>query len=195
MLQGYYFAKPQKINGGIVEVPKNETDGAAMLYKELKTEKTVRARLQRAICCTAIDRIIDEIEVIEASCFDAKLKTLIGKYPLLEYVYILDTKGRQVTETIGNQLKPNAGNKLFQPDRKGADQSLKDYYLRIQAGWKRHTTEPYMSLATGNLCITNSTIFRAANGEQYILCTDFNPGFFKCNVKHESKVRPCKQQE
>ncbi|MEM5794732.1 MAG: EAL domain-containing protein [Bacillota bacterium] len=195
MLQGYYFARPQKINNGLVEVPENQTAGAALLYKELKTEKTVRERLQWAICCTAIDRIIAEIEVSEAGCFDVKLKTLIGKYPMLEYVYILDMKGRQVTETIGNQRKTAAGNKLFQPDCKGTDQSLKDYYLRIQAGWKRQTTEPYMSLATGNLCITNSTVFSAANGEQYILCTDFNPGFFKCNGKRESRERPCEQQE
>lgn len=182
MLQGYYFAEPRKITNGAVQVLNNQIDVVAQHYKEHKTEKTLLEKLQWAVCYAAIDSIIDEVELVSSDFFDAKLKKIICKYPMLEYVYILNMKGQQVTETIGNMLMP-VRNKMFQPDRKGTDQSLKEYFLNTQAGWKRYTTEPYMSLATGNLCITNSTVFSDADGERYILCTDFNPSFIKNNAQ------------
>ena len=37
----------------------------------------------------------------------------------------------------------------------------------------KYTTDPYVSLATGNLCRTISTCFRdARNNKMYILCID-----------------------
>ena len=37
----------------------------------------------------------------------------------------------------------------------------------------KYTTDPYVSLATGNLCRTISTCFRdAQNNKMYILCID-----------------------
>jgi diguanylate cyclase (GGDEF)-like protein len=44
----------------------------------------------------------------------------------------------------------------------------------MNAKQKKHTTEPYVSLATGNLCITVSALFTSgADGCRYILCVDF----------------------
>jgi len=41
----------------------------------------------------------------------------------------------------------------------------------------KYVTEPYVSLATGNLCITISSVFKNIDGREYILCIDFNPKY------------------
>lgn len=190
IMQGYYFAHPRRMLDGTVHIFDDRTDRTALYYKELITEKISRDKLQWAACYAVIDSIIHEVSGVTASSFDGKLNKLIGKYPMLEYVYILDMTGLQVTETIGNMISGTACNRMFQPDRKGTDQSLKEYFLHIQAGWQRYTTEPYMSLATGNLCITNSTVFNNPDGERYILCVDFNPGFMRNHAAGDRKTKP-----
>ena len=41
---------------------------------------------------------------------------------------------------------------------------------------QKYTTDPYVSLASGNLCRTISTCFRdAANNSLYVLCVDVRP--------------------
>jgi hypothetical protein len=62
---------------------------------------------------------------------------------------------------------------MFRPADKGADQSLKNYYLLLMAGLERYVSEPYISQASGNPCVTISTWFRAAGGRDLILCADF----------------------
>jgi hypothetical protein len=63
---------------------------------------------------------------------------------------------------------------MFQPAPKGADHSLKEYYyILMDVELQKFTTDPYVSLATGNVCRTISTAFRdAANNRLYILCVD-----------------------
>ena len=41
----------------------------------------------------------------------------------------------------------------------GTDQSTKDYFQFIDMGLDKFITDPYVSLASGNLCITISVIF------------------------------------
>ena len=62
----------------------------------------------------------------------------------------------------------------FRPAPKGTDHSLKEYYyVLIDVELQKYTTDPYVSLASGNLCRTISTCFRdAANNRLYVLCVD-----------------------
>jgi hypothetical protein len=63
---------------------------------------------------------------------------------------------------------------MFYPAPKGADHSLKEYYyILMDVELQKFTTDPYVSLATGNVCRTLSTAFRdASNNRMYILCID-----------------------
>lgn len=179
MLQGYYFARPRKLTGDDVQVCNAQSDLAARHYKERKVANSMLKKRQWSACHVAVNSIVTKLRSVAAAEFDVILKNLIDHYPMLEYVYVLDENGRQVTETIGRLCDSKTSKKMFRPDCRGTDQSLKEYFLNIQAGWKKYTTEPYMSLATGNLCITNSTAFRDEKGEVYVLCTDFSPGFYQ----------------
>lgn len=105
--------------------------------------------------------------------FDEKLMEA-ARYPQLEYVYLLDEKGLQISNSVCDACAfSRPQKKLFQAAQKGADQSLKNYYLYVHAGLEQYISEPYISCATGSLCITVSRKFRAADGCCYILCADF----------------------
>jgi EAL domain-containing protein (putative c-di-GMP-specific phosphodiesterase class I) len=85
----------------------------------------------------------------------------------------LGQEGRQESETHtrpGVAFKQNA---LFHPARPGADHSMKEYvYLLTDSFVNRYRTEPYVSQASGNLCVTLSALFRDAGNNNHILCLD-----------------------
>jgi hypothetical protein len=56
----------------------------------------------------------------------------------------------------------------------GADHSLKEYYLPLRAGLPKFTTQPYISLASGNRCITISAAYKDRDGRSCILCADID---------------------
>jgi len=98
---------------------------------------------------------------------------IIQKYTIIECIYIINEDGTQVTETFCNQVKIIKNGKIYGPAKKGTEHSLKDYYYYlVSTGSKKYTTDPYISLASGNLCITISSQFEDVNGNRFILCID-----------------------
>jgi hypothetical protein len=122
--------------------------------------------------------ILCDLTNAQASQFDEILHHLIDDFPKVECVYVLDDGGIQVTDTVCNAtVAQRPGAAMFRPARKGTDHSLKEYYyVLIDVELQKYTTDPYVSLASGNLCRTISTCFRdAANNRLYVLCVDVNP--------------------
>ena len=82
-----------------------------------------------------------------------------------------------MTDTICNAaIAQRGGAAIFRPAPKGTDHSLKEYYyVPIDVELQKYTTEPYVSLASGNLCRTISACFRdISNDGVYVLCLDVN---------------------
>jgi hypothetical protein len=107
--------------------------------------------------------------------FDDVLNTVIPQYDNVECVYVMDESGTQISSTICNHRVPmRKQGVMFRPAPKGADHSLKEYYfVLLDVELNKYTTEPYVSLASGNLCRTISTCFRdSRNNKLYILCID-----------------------
>jgi hypothetical protein len=102
------------------------------------------------------------------------LARFIDTYPSVECLYVLDMKGNQISETLCNPARLNSSKRfLYEPASEGADHSLKEYFLPIQAGLEKFTTRPYISLASGNLCTTISHVFyHKGTGRHRILCVD-----------------------
>ena len=93
----------------------------------------------------------------------------------MECIYILDEGGIQISDTVCNaEIPRKESGVMFQPAPKGADHSLKEYYyFLMDVELQRFTADPYVSMASGNLCRTISTAFRdAANNKMYVLCID-----------------------
>jgi len=105
--------------------------------------------------------------------FDDVLKTMIQEHPLIECCFVLDRFGIQASSTILDtdfDLSPR--NIIFKPAEKGADLSIKDYYLRASMKQDELISEPYISNATGNLCVTITCPFKNNEGKTYYLCVD-----------------------
>jgi EAL domain-containing protein (putative c-di-GMP-specific phosphodiesterase class I) len=179
LLQGYFLSRPQpatafddgvRVGRGIERLAhrfKNHMVGA---INERKRQHRRFNVIQNGILC--------DLTNAQSAEFDEILEHLIDDFPKVECVYVLDDAGIQVTETVCNAtVAQRAGAAMFRPARKGADHSLKEYYyVLIDVELQKYTTEPYVSLASGNLCRTISTCFRdAANNRLYVLCVDVNP--------------------
>ncbi|HOC29968.1 MAG TPA: EAL domain-containing protein [Treponemataceae bacterium] len=93
----------------------------------------------------------------------------------IECVFLLDTSGIQISETICSpvlaaQEKPT----MFSPAKKGADHSFKAFFACFEAlGIQRYLTDVYLSLASGNLCRTFSVLINEHTDQNFILCIDF----------------------
>lgn len=174
-LQGYFLARPEAWQGQLLarQRVKQATDSLRKHFKEYKVEK-IRTDVNRSrYYRVTVEQIMERLSCASMEDFDDKL-TELACYPQLEYVYILDEKGIQISNSVCDNCSLSQPQKrLFNVARKGADQSLKNYYLYVHAGLSPYVSEPYISCATGNLCITVASRFAAADGNDYILCADF----------------------
>ena len=110
-------------------------------------------------------RTIDEIA--------AEMRALLPSFPSVECLYLLDSQGLQVTDTITRER--DAGSRehfLFRPAPRGTDHSLKSYFYMLSHRGE-FVTDQYVSLATGNMCRTLATRIATGTGEDLILCVDF----------------------
>ena len=102
---------------------------------------------------------------------------MIIENPNVECLFVLNEAGLQVTGTIYNPSRHVKTNGLFRPARKGADHSMKDYYYLVADDlMTRFRTEPYISQASGSLCVTLSGLFRDERNDPHILCVDVPVG-------------------
>ncbi|GBF33081.1 hypothetical protein DCCM_2178 [Desulfocucumis palustris] len=179
MLQGYYIARPGDISGVSVNRYDSKMEYLAVKYKSHLSQRIKHERQKRDDYVRIIDMIISDLSQTAVINFDFELERIVNRYPFLECIYILDTSGIQITDTFCNSSHLPRNKKLiFSPAKKGAEHSLKDYYyLFINLGYGKYTTEPYISLASGNLCITVSSFFIDVNNNKYILCIDFNQDY------------------
>jgi EAL domain-containing protein (putative c-di-GMP-specific phosphodiesterase class I) len=179
LLQGFFLSRPQP--GAAFDSGVRVARGIETLAQRFKShmvgEINERKRQHRRFNVIQ-NGILCDLTNAKASEFDPILRNIIDDFPRVECVYVLDDAGIQVTETICNAaVAQRAGTAMFRPARKGTDHSLKEYYyVLIDVELQKYTTDPYVSLASGNLCRTISTCFRdAANNRLYVLCVDVNP--------------------
>jgi EAL domain-containing protein (putative c-di-GMP-specific phosphodiesterase class I) len=179
LLQGFFLSRPQPgtaFDSG-VRVARGIETLAQRFKSHMVGEINERKRQHRRFNVIQ-NGILCDLTNAKASEFDPILRNIIDDFPRVECVYVLDDAGIQVTETICNAaVAQRPGTAMFRPARKGTDHSLKEYYyVLIDVELQKYTTDPYVSLASGNLCRTISTCFRdAANNRLYVLCVDVNP--------------------
>jgi hypothetical protein len=139
------------------------------------TSRINARKLQHRRFNIILNEVLCELAKCSADDFDDVLRTTISQYDNVECVYVMDEGGTQVSTTICNHRVPRRTKGImFRPAPKGADHSLKEYYyVLLDVELQKYTTEPYVSLASGNLCRTISTCFRDShNNKMFILCID-----------------------
>lgn len=179
MLQGFYFASPQRISSNMLKsfnlpVRKVASNYYAYLLEKINLQKSKYKEYDNII-----KEAISGLSAVEEKRFDYILLEIINKYRIFECVYILDPSGIQVTDTVANYSGLSKHkNLIFKPAQKGDDHSLKKYYYFLKnMKLSKYLTEPYISLATGNVCVTLSNVFKNIEGRRFILCVDLNPDY------------------
>ncbi len=172
IFQGWFFARAVPSESRLPDV-RAELDRVAEAFRSHQVERINTRKRRHALYAGLISEICEELAETGPEGFDDALIEAIGLHASIECLYVLDEHGLQVSETICNPSVLQHGRRLlYHPAAKGSDHSLKDYYLPISAGLPRFTTEPYISLASGNLCQTISARFEDAAGAPRILCMD-----------------------
>lgn len=176
MLQGSYFSRPQKGDTSTLGL-KARIVFMASRYRRMMTERMSRDKDRRSRCQSIALSIFESLAEMTYEEVEDRLTGFFNRHPQLECLYLLDQDGIQVSETVCNLRKvPPRKQFLFQPAPRGTDHSLKEYYYGLTYNnLTRYLTEPYISLASGNLCITFSGILTdPESGKIHLLCADID---------------------
>ena len=178
MLQGFYFAKPSKNLLCINENFDEELNLIADEFKKNVIKKIKTSKMYRKEYRRIVNDILTHMPTDNLELFNEKLLKMISVYPVLDCLYILNENGIQISNTICNNSKLLIQrDSIFRPAAQGTDHSLREYYYLLQDSGSRYFySEPYISMASGNLCVTISTLFQAEN-KNYILCVDIVTDF------------------
>jgi EAL domain-containing protein (putative c-di-GMP-specific phosphodiesterase class I) len=172
MFQGYLFSKPLYNFDLLDEVSMYIYELSHKLI-ETKSSMVLEAEREVNIYFDKVDEIAKALTTIHESSINVILYNKIKKDAVIECAYVLDNKGIQISETIMKCEKVgNFQNVIFQPDTVGVDQSGKEYFYLISNGRDKVVTKPYISSATGNICITVSFKYQHVSGVERILCVD-----------------------
>ncbi len=173
VLQGYYLARP---GPGLQELRGCEERGRqlAASFRRYTVEKIAAKKAQHRLYNQVMMDLVERLVGLLPEQLDQRLAELVDLNPWLECLYVLDDQGIQLSSTAcqARRLSRQRG-AIFWPAARGSDQSLKHYYLLLKAGLERYVSDPYISRASGNLCLTISTWFKDAAGRRLVLCADF----------------------
>jgi EAL domain-containing protein (putative c-di-GMP-specific phosphodiesterase class I) len=175
LLQGFFLGRPEQLESLACPDAAARVTALGRRYKSCMIDRINQRKLQHRRYNIILNEILCELTRCNFEDFDLVLGHIIGGYTNVECIYVLDESGAQVSTTVCNPRLPRrAKGVIFQPAPPGADHSLKEYYfVLLDVELQKYTTDPYVSLATGNLCRTISTFFRdSRNNKLYILCID-----------------------
>lgn len=176
MLQGFHFSCPLEFPGLNFNSLYTSMENVASQFKKHALKQLALKNAKNRAYEAILKSVTEELKNFEPSDFDDSLRKVITRHRCLECIYILDQSGIQASDTICNQrVLASCARPTFRPAPCGTDHSLKDYYyLLADTGMKKYVTEPYISLASGNLCTTISTYFENQAGSKFIICMDTN---------------------
>ncbi len=190
MMQGFFFSKPQEITNVNNIIEYNQIQGLNdAFHQHMKTlideEKKKNKKLNKIV-----DYCINELASVTHNEFDNKLLQITWAHKNIECVYILNSSGMQISNTIRYCNENGVKNNLFfYSARVGTDHTMdKYYYLLRKANLNKYVTEPYVSMATGNLCITISKVFKNKENLKFILCVDFNTTDYALDLEPSNEI-------
>lgn len=174
--QGYYFARPHKPDNNQIECKWSNVETIGAAFKTQMLDRIKTDAWHRDERRSATKEILQQLENQPTAEFDRRLLESVERYVNLESACVLSETGVQISETIfsADRLEKRK-TIIFRPPPKGTDHSLKEYYyVPRETGAQMYETNPYVPLPSGSLCVTVSSVFRNAAGEQCLLCLHFD---------------------
>lgn len=175
LVQGYYFSYPQLPDTTLVNDISGNISGISRQLKEYCIDKYSMQKAKYDYFHNIVEQIATAILNNMHGNFELTLHQSICAFPEVECVYVLDEDGIQISNTVFNSICSNrVKTALFSPSKIYTNQAAKDYYIYLDKNKKQFVTEPYVSLASGNTCVTISSLRRNLSGKDIILCVDIN---------------------
>jgi EAL domain-containing protein (putative c-di-GMP-specific phosphodiesterase class I) len=175
LVQGFYFGRPQNPDPSILYNGLHTSIKTGIeLRNHIKSRFETRKLLFEHYFEIA-DRISNYLLKTSISEYDHKLNEILSQFPEVECAFVLHETGRQISSTILNPIRTFRNRStLFAPASTGTDQSSKEYFLLLSKTQMRYVTEPYISKASGNVCVTISTQYTNDCGSTVIFCIDID---------------------
>lgn len=170
LFQGFYFGRPLDARRGDALCDFGRLREAGDQFRADAKRRLGERRLRQRRSEQALRALVLKLKSSSEEQLVETLRDALQSMPFVEALYVLDDRGVQVTETVHRAVSSREG--LFRPSPLGTDQSLKQYFFMLHAGLERFTSDPYISMASGNFCITMSRLFTNALGRDYVLCCD-----------------------
>jgi hypothetical protein len=176
MVQGFCFSQP--LQAGDMDLKRTELliRRSGGPFRERQLVNANRKRATMVLHHELLSKLIKELSGRDPGEYAGLLERNLRDQPRVECFYVLDGGGRQVTEMLFNsESKARRNSSFFRPLTAGADHSLRDYYYFLHDAVsvsKQFVTKPYVSMNTGNLCVTIAARFEDAAGTPFILCFD-----------------------
>lgn len=172
MMQGYYFARPHKIENSEIQLAQERVTETALRFRSHVLEQVRSKQDCHEKRLAAVRGILQSLESLAPQNFDAKLSAAMAPFPAVQSASVLDENGLQITATTENPHRQQKQKSIiFKAPDKGSDHSLKEYFYLLQgAGLDFYTTQPYVPLPSGDLCVTVSTLFCGEDGSRFVLC-------------------------
>lgn len=172
--QGELFGGPQALLRENLMLCQQRIRQIVSEYRGQLIERIKSSRENRMKLTSVIAGIADELKDNISKDFENTLISAVNANRNLECLYILDKNGIQIGDTVCSKKISVSDNSMFQPAKAFTDHSLKDYYYRrLDNDSDLYISEPYVSLASGNTCITLSLAFKDVENYEFILCADF----------------------
>ncbi|MEK8022993.1 MAG: EAL domain-containing protein [Candidatus Hydrogenedentota bacterium] len=175
LLQGYYLGRPTG-DMDLLLAQRSLTHDLMGEHQDRTTRRVESSRKRRASERSLLTGIMDRLRGHETGEFDAIAALFLEECEYLQCIFVLDAAGLQVSRTHFKKANQEFVNVLTRPAVPGTNHAMKEYYFMMEhTGAPMHLTAPYMSQATGDLCVTLSARFHAKDGLAYIICLDTNP--------------------
>lgn len=174
MIQGFYFARPQEICDNSNLLFNHKIDFLSKSFNQFINKQMSDEWQKNKQFLTMANTYTKTLINIYATELNTKLKDIVLLNKDIDSLYILDEDGIQISDTILSTSENNVKeNLIFYSARMGTDHSMEKYYYSlVNYKLKKNITDPYISLATGNLCKTISYSFVNSDNKKYILCLD-----------------------
>jgi EAL domain-containing protein (putative c-di-GMP-specific phosphodiesterase class I) len=171
LAQGYYFGRPAQTPAA----QRDSSDTIRSLVERYSLHTTQQREENRyALIMSSMCEAIHEIR--RSGTLNCQAVTQLLQIARVERCYLLDESGCQVEKSRTASHRDELRDARFSPLDKaeGAVWMRRSYWERALARPNEiQTTRPYLSVATGRLCVTLSTCFSSANG-WLVLCCDID---------------------
>ena len=175
LVQGYYFAYPQPPDRTCLERGLDYASRLRSVLTDHMVRRFTRRKLMYKRYNDIASRITAAVEMSDPATYEVILESALMRFPLAECAYVIHESGRQITRTVVNPThSQRRRTPLFGPAPAGGNQSAKDYFMYLGKNQRHFVTSPYVSVASGNVCVTISNRVSLASGESFVVCVDIN---------------------